>query len=108
MQAAAIMTSALDEYRTVEIIQSQRPVQPDFSISQMASDLIRETGMLSAEILMHAHIYALRNSVPFGRALVMGGALGEEQLTSLLQASQMVKQGQISKEIAVPVLTKAL
>ena len=83
-------------------------MRPDTTISSIASDLISSSGLVSGEVLVQAHILAHKNSLPFGRALVMSGHLGEGDLTSLLQASQMVKQGEITKEMAVPVLKKAI
>ena len=83
-------------------------VRQDITISRVASELISETGMVNTEILVQTHLLAHRSGVPFGRALVMGGHLAEGDLTSLLQASQMVKQGEITKEIALPLLKRAL
>lgn len=83
-------------------------MRPDMTISSIASDLISSSGLISGEALVQAHIYANKHSIPFGRALVMSGHLGEGDLTSLLQASQMVKQGEITKEMAVPVVVRAI
>ncbi|CAN5404373.1 hypothetical protein BH10CYA1_BH10CYA1_00820 [soil metagenome] len=83
-------------------------MRPDMTISSIASDLISSTGLISGEVLVQAHILANKHNIPFGRALVMSGHLGEGDLTSLLQASQMVKQGEITKEMAVPVVIKAI
>ncbi len=83
-------------------------MRPDMTISSIASDLISSTGLISGEVLVQAHILANKQNIPFGRALVMSGHLGEGDLTSLLQASQMVKQGEITKEMAVPVVIKAI
>ncbi|HEY9676419.1 MAG TPA: hypothetical protein V6C76_00350 [Drouetiella sp.] len=83
-------------------------MRPDMTISSIASELISSAGILTGEVLVQAHILANRHHVPFGRALVMSGHLGEGDLTSLLQASQMVKQGEITKEMAVPVIKKAI
>jgi hypothetical protein len=83
-------------------------MRPDTTISAIASDLISASGLVSGEVLVQAHILANKNNIPFGRALVMSGHIGEGDLTSLLQASQMVKQGEITKEMAVPVVKKAI
>ena len=83
-------------------------MRPDMTISSIASDLISSSGLICGEALVQAHILANKNNIPFGRALVMSGHLGEGDLTSLLQASQMVKQGEITKEMAVPVVIKAI
>ncbi len=83
-------------------------MRPDMTISSIASELISSSGLISGEVLVQAHIMANKMNIPFGRALVMSGHLGEGDLTSLLQASQMVKQGEITKEMAVPVVIKAI
>ncbi len=83
-------------------------MRPDMTISSIASELISSSGLISGEVLVQAHIMAHKMNIPFGRALVMSGHLGEGDLTSLLQASQMVKQGEITKEMAVPVVIKAI
>lgn len=83
-------------------------MRPDTTISSIASDLLSSSGLVTGEVLVQTHILAHKNQVPFGRALVMSGHLGEGDLTSLLQASQMVKQGEITKEMAVPIIKKAI
>jgi hypothetical protein len=83
-------------------------MRPEMTISSIASELISSSGLIPGEVLVQAHLLAHRNNIPFGRALVMSGHLGEGDLTSLLQAAQMVKQGEITKEMAVPVIIKAI
>jgi hypothetical protein len=83
-------------------------MRPDMTISSIASDLISSSGLISGEVLVQAHLLANKSNIPFGRALVMSGHLGEGDLTSLLQAAQMVKQGEITKEMAVPIIIKAI
>ncbi len=83
-------------------------MRQELSISSIAYDLISSTGLIDSEVLVRAHLTATKNNIPFGRALVMAGHLGEGDLTSLLQASQLVKQGHITVQIAVPILVRAL
>jgi len=83
-------------------------MRPEITISSIASELISSSGLIPGEVLVQAHLLANKNNIPFGRALVMSGHLGEGDLTSLLQAAQMVKQGEITKEMAVPIIVKAI
>ncbi len=83
-------------------------MRPEMTISSIASELISSSGLIPGEVLVQAHLLANKNRIPFGRALVMSGHLGEGDLTSLLQAAQMVKQGEITKEMAVPIIIKAI
>ena len=83
-------------------------VRQDITISRVASELISETGMVNTEILVQTHLLAHRSGVPFGRALVMGGHLAEGDLTSIVASIADGKQGEITKEIALPLLKRAL
>lgn len=78
------------------------------TISLIAFELITATGIIEQDVLERAQVNAAKDNIPFGRALVNTGCLGEGDLTSLLQAAQMVKQGSLRMHSAKVFLIRAL
>ncbi|MFN8551483.1 MAG: hypothetical protein U0103_08355 [Candidatus Obscuribacterales bacterium] len=78
------------------------------TISLIAFELITATGIIEQDVLERAQWNAAKDDIPFGRALINTGCLGEGDLTSLLQAAQLVKQGSIKMHTAKVILIKAL
>jgi hypothetical protein len=77
------------------------------SISTLLGELITAAAILRTETFDEARSQASQSGLPVGRVLVMSGHLGEGDLTSALQAAQMVREGKLTKTQATQALRQA-
>ena len=77
------------------------------SIGTILGELITATGILRTETFDEAKIHSSQSGLPVGRVLVMSGHLGEGDLTSALQAAQMVREGKLTRRQATQALREA-
>lgn len=77
-------------------------------MSSIAFEIICELEIIDRELIEQAQWIAEKRNVPFGRALVLTGCFGEGDLTSLLQAAQLVRHRKITKTTAKRYLLQAI
>jgi hypothetical protein len=74
------------------------------NIGIILGELITASGIVREEILNEAELVAEQSTLPVGRVLVMGGHLGEGDLTSALRAAQMVRERKLTRRQATQAL----
>lgn len=67
-------------------------------------DLLTRVGLIKQTQLEEALILSKRTATPVGRILLMTGSLKEKDLQVVLQAQHMIRNGQLSYEIAIRAL----
>src|ERR1700685_1350005 len=77
------------------------------SIGAILRDLVTASGVVRPEIIEEARVHSERSGLPVGRFLVMAGHLAEGDLTSALRASQMVREGKLTRRQASQALREA-
>ncbi len=80
---------------------------PTNTIGIVLGELITASGIVREEILNEAELVSEQSTLPVGRVLVMGGHLGEGDLTSALRAAQMVREGKLTRRQATQALREA-
>lgn len=77
------------------------------SISTILGDLLTASGIVSEELFAEALNCAECSCLPVGRILVKAGALGEGDLSSALQAAQLVRENRLNRRNAIQLLRES-